>query len=395
MDGPGLLARARERVDALAGELVDTSRAIHAHPELGFEEHHAHDLLTAALERHGLDVTRGAYGLDTAFEATAGTEGPVVVVCCEYDALPGIGHACGHNVIAAAGLGAGLAAAALADEAGGRVRVLGTPAEEGGGGKILMADAGAFEGVDAALMVHPAGSDLRWMDTLAATSFAATFSGLAAHAAAFPERGRNALDAAVLGYVNVAALRQHIATSERVHGIFTRGGDKTNIVPELAEMDWMVRSGRVEDLDALVERVHACLAAGAAAAGCTWEHRVTMRTYADMVDNPVLLDRFAAHAEALGRPLADPRATGAAVTGSTDMGNVSHLVPSIHPVLKVSPPDVSIHSAAFTGHAGGPGGDAAAVDGARALAATVVDLWADPALLPDARAAFDAQRAAA
>ena len=395
MDGPGLLARARERVDALAGELVDTSRAIHAHPELGFEEHHAHDLLTAALERHGLDVTRGAYGLDTAFEATAGTEGPTVVVCCEYDALPGIGHACGHNVIAAAGLGAGLAAAALADEAGGRVRVLGTPAEEGGGGKILMADAGAFEGVDAALMVHPAGSDLRWMDTLAATSFAATFSGLAAHAAAFPERGRNALDAAVLGYVNVAALRQHIATSERVHGIFTRGGDKTNIVPELAEMDWMVRSGRVEDLDALVERVHACLAAGAAAAGCTWEHRVTMRTYADMVDNPVLLDRFAAHAEALGRPLADPRATGAAVTGSTDMGNVSHLVPSIHPVLKVSPPDVSIHSAAFTGHAGGPGGDAAAVDGARALAATVVDLWADPALLPDARAAFDAQRAAA
>jgi amidohydrolase len=395
VDGPGLLARARERVDALAGELVDTSRAIHAHPELGFEEHHAHDLLTAALERHGLDVTRGAYGLDTAFEATAGAEGPVVVVCCEYDALPGIGHACGHNVIAAAGLGAGLAAAALADEAGGRVRVLGTPAEEGGGGKILMADAGAFEGVDAALMVHPAGSDLRWMDTLAATSFAATFSGLAAHAAAFPERGRNALDAAVLGYVNVAALRQHIATSERVHGIFTRGGDKTNIVPELAEMDWMVRSGRVEDLDALVERVHACLAAGAAAAGCTWEHRVTMRTYADMVDNPVLLDRFAAHAEALGRPLADPRATGAAVTGSTDMGNVSHLVPSIHPVLKVSPPDVSIHSAAFTGHAGGPGGDAAAVDGARALAATVVDLWADPALLPDARAAFDAQRAAA
>ncbi len=395
MDGPGLLARARERVDALAGELVDASRAIHGRPELGFEEHHAHDLLTGALERHGMDVTRGAYGLDTAFEATAGTEGPVVVVCCEYDALPGIGHACGHNVIAAAGLGAGLAAAALADEAGGRVRVLGTPAEEGGGGKILMADAGAFEGVDAALMVHPAGSDLRWMNTLAATSFAATFSGLAAHAAAFPERGRNALDAAVLGYVNVAALRQHIAPSERVHGIFTRGGDKTNIVPELAEMDWMVRSGRVEDLDALVGRVHACLAAGAAAAGCTWEHRVTMRTYADMVDNPVLLDRFAAHAEALGRPLADPRATGTPVTGSTDMGNVSHLVPSIHPVLKVSPPDVSIHSAAFTGHAGGPEGDAAAVDGARALAATVVDLWADPALLPDARAAFDAQRAAA
>jgi amidohydrolase len=393
VDG-GLQARAQERVDALSDELVEVSRDIHGHPELAFEEHHAHEVLTAALERHGLDVTRGAYGLDTAFEATAGTEGPVVVVCCEYDALPGIGHACGHNVIAAAGLGAGLAAAALADEAGGRVRVLGTPAEEGGAGKILLADQGAFEGVDAAMMIHPAGADLRWMDTLAATSFAATFFGLAAHAAAFPERGRNALDAAVLGYVNVAALRQHIAPSDRVHGIFTDGGAKTNIVPERAEMDWMVRTGRVEDLDDLVERVHACLAAGAAAAGCTWEHRTTMRTYADMVDNPVLLDRFAAHAESLGRPLADPRLTGTPVTGSTDMGNVSHLVPSIHPMLAVSPPDISIHSAAFTGHAGGPAGDRAALDGARAMAATVVDVWAEPALLEDARAALD-ERAAA
>jgi amidohydrolase len=393
VDG-GLQARASSRVDALADELVSVSRDIHGHPELAFEEHHAHEVLTATLERHGLEVTRGAYGLDTAFEASAGTEGPVVVVCCEYDALPGIGHACGHNVIAAAGLGAGLAAASVADEAGGRVRVLGTPAEEGGAGKILMADSGAFEGVDAAMMIHPAGADLRWMDTLAATSFAATFHGLAAHAAAFPERGRNALDAAVLGYMNVAALRQHIAPTDRVHGIFTDGGAKTNIVPERAEMDWMVRTGRVEDLDDLVARVHACLAAGADAAGCTWEHRTTMRTYADMVDNPVLLDRFAAQAEALGRPLADPRLTGTPVTGSTDMGNVSHLVPSIHPVLAVSPPDVSIHSAAFTGHAGGPAGDAAALDGARAMAATVVDLWAEPALLADARAALD-ERAAA
>jgi metal-dependent amidase/aminoacylase/carboxypeptidase family protein len=191
----------------------------------------------------------------------------------------------------------------------------------------------------------------------------------------------------------VAALRQHIAPSDRVHGIFTDGGAKTNIVPERAEMDWMVRTARVEDLDELVGRVHACLAAGAAAAGCTWEHRTTMRTYADMVDNPVLLDRFAAHAEGLGRTLADPRLTGTPVVGSTDMGNVSHLVPSIHPVLAVSPPDVSIHSAAFTGHAGGPAGDAAVVDGARALGATGADLWSDPALLEQVRSSFD-ERAA-
>jgi len=388
VDGAGLLARVEEEVDALADELLEVSHAIHEHPELGFEEHGAHDLLTGALERHGLDVTRGAYGLATAFEATAGTEGPVVAICCEYDALPGLGHACGHNVIAAAGLGAGLAAAAVAAEAGGRIRVLGTPAEEGGGGKILMADEGAFAGVDAAMMVHPAGLDLLSMDTLAATRFAATFRGLAAHAAAFPERGRNALDAAVLGYVNVAALRQHIATTERVHGIFTRGGDKPNIVPDHTEMDWMVRSGHVEALEPLVERVVACLEAGAAAAGCSMEHEITMPTYADMVDNGVLLGRFAAHAEALGRPLADPRRTGLAVTGSTDMGNVSRLVPAIHPVLAVSPPDVSIHSAAFVGHARSPAGDAAVLDGARALARTVADLWADPTLVDEARAAF-------
>ncbi|CAN5448482.1 M20 family metallopeptidase [soil metagenome] len=389
-DPSALRARVLQRVDVLADELVELSHDVHAHPELGFEEHHAHQRLNAALERHGLDVTRSAYGLDTAFAATAGTEGPMVAVCCEYDALPGIGHACGHNVIAAAGIGAGLVAAALADELGGRVRILGTPAEEGGGGKILMADEGAFDGVDAALMVHPAGADLRSMDVLAATRFSVTCHGEAAHAAAFPERGRNALDAAVLGYVNVAALRQHLRRTDRVHGIITEGGEKPNIVPERTAMDWMVRTLRSKDLGPLKERVLACLTAGATAAACELEHEVTMRDYDDMVDNPVLLDRFARHAESLGRPLADPRLAEAPVLGSTDMGNVSHLVPAIHPVLAVSPPEVPIHSAAFTRYAGGAEGDRAVLDGARAMALTVLDLWAEPGLVAEVRAAVPA-----
>ncbi len=176
-------------VDRLAEVLVDVSHRIHERPELAFGETHAHDVLTDVLEAEGLTVERSAYGLDTAFAARAGTEGPTVVVCCEYDALPGIGHACGHNVIAAAGLGAGLAAASVAADAGGRVLVLGTPGEEGGGGKQLMIDAGALEGVDAAVMVHPAGADLRTMDTLAIQRVTVTYAGHAAHAAAAPGAG--------------------------------------------------------------------------------------------------------------------------------------------------------------------------------------------------------------
>src|SRR5688500_686509 len=197
----GVRQRLAAEVDRRAEVLVDVSHQIHAHPELNYQEHFAHDLLTDVLAGEGLEVTRRAGGVDTAFLATKGSGGPTIAVLCEYDALPGIGHACGHNVIAAAGLGAGLAAAALADELGGRVVVMGTPAEEGGGGKVKLIDAGAFEGVDAALMVHPADADLTAMDVIAVQQVKVTYRGEAAHAAAFPHRGRNALDALVLGYV--------------------------------------------------------------------------------------------------------------------------------------------------------------------------------------------------
>jgi amidohydrolase len=389
VDLDALKARVCDVVDGLAESLVEVSHAIHGHPELGYEEHFAHDKLTSVLEAQQVDVERGAYDVPTAFVARSGVEGPEVAICCEYDALPGIGHACGHNVIAAAGLGAGLALAAVAADAGGRVRLLGTPAEEGGAGKVLMAERGAFDGVDAAMMVHPAGADLAVMDVIAASLLEVEYHGQAAHAAAFPHLGRNALDAAVLGYLNVAALRQHIESTERVHGVFTKGGDKANIVPEHTAMDWMVRSARSVSLAPLRERVVACLEAGAAAAGCRIEHRIVSRDYDDMIDNPVLVDLYSANSAALGRrPAATATEAGTRVVGSTDMGNVSYLVPSIHPLIKVAPAGVSIHSAAFAGHARSPAADRAVLDGAKAMAMTAVDLWARPGALAEVKAAF-------
>jgi amidohydrolase len=271
---------------------------------------------------------------------------------------------------------------------GGRVRVLGTPAEEGGAGKVELARRGALDGVDAAMMVHPAGADLATMHTLAATMLEVEYFGEAAHAAASPDQGRNALDAAVLGYLNVAALRQHIADTDRVHGVLTRGGDKANIVPDHTAMGWMVRSARAPSLEPLKARVLACLEAGALATGCTMEHRFVSHDYAEMVDNPVLIDLYAANSAALGRPLARTLEGRDRVVGSTDMGNVSYLVPSIHPMIKVSPSGVCIHSAEFARHARSPAGDRAVVDGAKALAMTVVDLWAADGALQRVKAAF-------
>ncbi|MGH9211769.1 MAG: M20 family metallopeptidase [Acidimicrobiales bacterium] len=383
-DADGVKQRLAEEVERRADVLLDVSHQIHARPELNFEEHFAHDLLASVLEGEGLEVTRATRGLATAFEAWAGSDGPTVAVLCEYDALPAIGHACGHNIIAAAGLGAGLAAAAVAEDAGGRVVVLGTPAEEGGGGKVYLAERGAFDGVDAAMMVHPAEADLTRMNVIAVQQVVATYHGEAAHAAAFPHKGRNALDACVLGYLNVAALRQHITGGERIHGIITNGGDKPNIVPRLTRSEWMVRSPTVPRLRRLKERFTACLEAGAQAAGCTVELEWQDPMYSDMLDNRAIGDRYRANAEALGRTVTEPDAE-LRVVGSTDMGNVSYVVPSIHPMIQAAPRGVSIHTPTFAEYAAGHQGDQAVIDGAKALAWTVADLWLDTGLVATAR----------
>ena len=379
--------RVMKRVDELAEVLVEASHAIHSHPELGYEEHFAHDLLTGLISEAGLDVSGGAYGLDTAFEATAGTTGPVLAVLCEYDALPGIGHACGHNIIAAAGAGAGLAAAVVAEELGGRVRILGTPAEEGGGGKVRMIEEGAFEGVDAAVMVHPADADLAMMSSLAVQQVQVSYTGLASHAAAAPEEGLNALDAAVLGYVNVAALRQHIGSDERLHGIFTDGGRKANIVPETASALWYARSPSLAGLERLKVRLLRALEAGADAAGCGFEHRWVEPIYEEIVDSVPLLECYVANAATLGRDVAPPGEQR--VVASTDLGNVSKVVPAIHPMIKVAPAGTPIHTAEFAEYAASPDGDRAVLDAAKAMALTIVDCWSNPRILAETRAGFE------
>lgn len=374
---------AKERVGQLVREMSDTlvglSHTIWEHPELGYEEHHAHRVLTDALERAGLEVERGAFGMPTAFVSEIGAgSGPTVVICCEYDALPGIGHACGHNVIAAAGLGAGIAMARLADELGGRVRILGTPAEEGGGGKVHLIERGAFAGADAAMMVHPADQDLDAFWAIAIHELACEYHGRAAHAAAAPHLGVNALDAAVLGYLAVATLRQHIEPHERIHGIFTHGGDKPNVVPAHAAMSWYVRSATAESLEALKPRVVAALEAGASATGATFHHEWPNPAYDDLLPDERLTRLYAANVAPLGRTVGR-RSDRPEFLGSTDMGNVSHLIPTIHPMIAVAPRGVAIHTPEFADHARSSRGDQAVIDGAIGLAATAIDVWMDAA----------------
>ena len=384
MDLEQAKARVQEEVDRRADLLLEVSHRIHGHPELLFAETFAADVLASAL-----GTEAGAYGLDTAFESRYGSgDGPTVAVICEYDALPSIGHGCGHNVIAAAGLGAALAASSLADEAGGRLVVLGTPAEEGGGGKVLMGDRGAFDGVDAAMMVHPCGADLTEADIIAIATWRVEYFGQGAHAAAAPHLGRNALDAMVLGYNAVAALRQHIGPRERIHGIFLKAGDKPNIVPDHTVAEWYVRSPATASLEQLKERVLACLQAGAAAAGCTMTVTPTCPEYSELRSNGPLLDLYRANSEAMGRPMPHPT-PDRRITVSTDMGNVSLAVPSIHPLLAVAPAEVALHTADFARWANDTDeARRAVVDGAMAMALTAVDVWLRPAAPGEIRAAF-------
>ena len=377
-------------IDQRASDLIEISHQIHKHPELNFEEHFAHDTLTQYISDSKLKVDRGAYQLETAFDVSVnGGDGPTVAVLCEYDALPGIGHACGHNIIAAAGLGAGVALSTVVELCGGKLRLMGTPAEEGGGGKVEMARKGAFKNIDAAMMIHPSDQDLARMNAIAIQQLFVRFEGLAAHAAVSPDRGKNALDAAVLGYMNVAALRQHIRPTERVHGIFTKAGEKPNIVPREAEMDWYVRSDTIESLQPLKQRIAKCLEAGAVAADCTISFDWQKNTYADLVDNLPLLTSYVQNSAQMGRDLTTDVLPGTG-GGSTDMGNLSYLVPSIHPMLQVAPQGVSLHSAQFAEFTASKDADKAVIDGAKIMAMTAIDMWLSPTLQTKVRQAFGA-----
>jgi amidohydrolase len=378
-------------VDARREALWAVAREIHAHPELAFEERRAAALLVSSLRAAGLPVTAPAYGLETSFETRIGARGPTVALLAEYDALPRIGHACGHNLIATASLGAGLALAALGERLPGRLRVLGTPAEEAGGGKELLARAGAFEGVDAALMVHPAGVDLATMPTLALAEVDVAYRGRAAHASAMPERGVNALDALVTAYQAIAQLRQHIRPTERIHGIFTEAGEAPNVVPQRAAGRFYVRARDAVDLDALKRRVEGCFRAGGEATGAGVEIAWRDPDYLELRTSWPLAERYQANAESLGRRFFPFDKLPTSALGTTDMGNVSHRVPAIHPMIAAAPVHCTIHAPEFTEHAGGPLGEAAVVDGAKALAMTALDFWLDPDLRDRVRACFEAE----
>jgi len=378
-----------DRIDALAPELIDISHQIHARPELAFHEHFAAGLLADTVEKHDIPATRSAFGLDTAYAASFGEGGAEVAILSEYDALPGIGHSCGHNIIATTGLGAALGLAALNGRLPGRIRYLGTPAEEMGGGKELMAQEGAFDGLDAAMMVHPAGIDLETMPCICVSEVRITYHGKSAHASAMPHAGLNALDALVTAYQTLAQLRQHIRPTERIHGIFTETGLAPNIVPDKASGLFYVRAKNANDLADLKKRVQACFDAGAIASGCAAEVQWAKADYLDMKTSWPLSGAYVENAKSLGRDFIDLSMLPASSAGSTDMGNVSHRVPSIHPMISCAPANVVIHNPEFAKWAGSDLGDKAVVDGAKALAMTALDFLSSPDMQAAAKAEFE------
>jgi amidohydrolase len=388
----GSLAQAvTQAVERAADALVALSHDLHANPELGYEEHGSVRRVARVLADRGQDSEIGAFGLDTALRAEAGSgDGPRVAVLAEYDALPGIGHACGHNVIAATATGAFLGLAALADDLGGTVRLYGCPAEEGGGGKELMARQGAFDDLDAVLMLHPAGFEVAEHPWLGVRTVDVTYRGLAAHAAAFPFLGRNALDAVVQAYSGLALLRQHMLPSDRVHGIITDGGQKPNIVPDHAAASFYLRSAEPETLRELSGRAREILEAAAlstaTAADISWD---PTPTYLPVRNNGPLAARYAQHMGARGRTILPAGVVPESFTGSTDLGNVSVRVPAIHPTMAIAPIGVSIHNPEFTRYAAGPEADRGCVDGALGLALTAADLLADEELRAATRKAFE------
>ena len=378
-------------VDDMAAEILALSHAIHGEPELALEEFKAAERLTGGIESHGIKVQREAFGLKTAYAAEFGNAGGAnIAILSEYDALPGIGHACGHNIIATSGYGAAMALAKLGARLPGRVRYLGTPAEERFGGKEIMARAGAFDGCDAAMMMHPSNENLVTMPCIAIAEVEAIYHGRSAHASAMPYRGLNALDAVVTAYQSIAQLRQHIRNTDRIHGIITEGGLAPNIVPERAACRFYVRAADAHELAPLKARVQKCFEAGALATGCTLEIHWGDTDYLDLKTNWPMAEMYEANAVKLGREFFPLKELPAGYAGSTDMGNVSHRVPSIHPMLGVAPGGVIIHNPEFTRHAASPAGDAAVIDGAKSLAMTALDLMADAAKLAAARADFAA-----
>ncbi|APX33998.1 peptidase M20 [Brachybacterium sp. P6-10-X1] len=372
-----LLHAVQAEVEERREELVGISHHLHAHPETAWAEHASAAFLAESLDAWGFEVTRGAADLATAFVAEHGTGSRTIGIVAEYDALPGLGHACGHNVIAAAALGAARTLQPVSGELDLRIRVLGTPAEEGGGGKIPMLEAGCFDGLEAALMVHPGPADAVLARPRAVAHFDVEYQGTASHAGAYPHLGVNAADAFTVAQVAIGLLRQQLSDSLRVHGIVQEAGTAPNVIPGSARGSWYVRADTLEELDVAFERVRACFEAGAIATGCSWELTETSPRYAEFRNDLELAEIFTRLAAAQGRDinLAEDGPRGMA-TASTDMGNVSQRVRALHPYLGIDSLPAVNHQPEFADAAATPAADQAVRDGAVLLAQTVVELLA-------------------
>ncbi len=372
-------AAARERFESDRDRLIELSHRIHAHPEPGFEEERACAWLCESLDAAGFAVERGICELPTAFRASAGS-GPLHIgICAEYDSLPGIGHACGHNVIAASAVGAAVAAAKVADELGLTVSVVGTPAEEVGNasGKILLLERGAFQSIHAAMMVHPAPFDVLRAKIIAASMFDVHCTGKESHASAFPELGVNAADALTIAQTAIGLLRQHIRATDRIHGIVTQGGVAPNVVPAHTAARYIIRSETVGQLAELRPKVYRCFEAGALATGAKVEIVGGDKPYAEMQHNEVMAELFRRNSQALGRPFPTGGDLETRPSGSTDMGNVSLAIPSIHPMIGIHSLPAVNHQPEFAAHCVTADADKALCDGALAMAWTCIDLAKD------------------
>jgi amidohydrolase len=386
MDAHAEIARA---IDSYRDKVVALSHEIHERPELKFQEHFAAGLLSKAATELGLEVEREVGGLKTAFRAEFGAKGPAVAILAEYDALPN-GHSCGHNLIAGAALSAVAGLKSIGGKLPGRVVFLGTPAEEGGGGKIILIDQGALRGVDAAMMAHPTDSEYCTMPALATQHLKLTFHGHGAHAALAPWDGSSALAAVIQTFQSVDAMRLHLRDGSRIHGIITDGGQAVNIIPERAECLFLARGKTSKYAKEMGARVIRCAEGAAMATGTRLEH-VVEGGYKNLINNLSMAHRYAAHTEALGtKSVEAPENTP---TGSTDMGDVSHVMPAIHPSFAISRRgEGNCHEDAFVAHADSQRGYDAMIRVAKAMAMTAYDLLAEPELLAAAKKEFEARK---
>ncbi|MGV9724468.1 M20 family metallopeptidase [Nocardia beijingensis] len=375
--GVDAVARGDAAIRAASAELIALSHAIHDEPELAFEETRSVAKTIAPLAERGFEIEVGVAELPTAFRARYGSGSLTVGLCAEYDALPEIGHACGHNIIAASAVGAALGLAEVADALDLTVLVFGTPAEESGGGKVLMLERGVFDDVAMAMMVHPGPLDIVGARSLALADVSVVFHGREAHASAAPEQGRNAGDAVTVAQVALGLLRQHLLPGQQLHGIVGDGGVAPNIVPGRAELLYYLRAVDSASLDDLMRRASACFEAGALATGCTHEIRTLAPTYTELTPDPELLLVYREQLAGLGRVPLAPEFEAQRPLGSTDMGNVTNVIPGIHPVIGIDAGGAVTHQPGFAAASVNASADRAVLDGALALARTAIAVARD------------------